>query len=274
MSHEFDPGYCAEPYRSLVADYPDETIYPTADFRAEWGPVFHRGRLDGSARVLILGQDPAQHETIARRILVGEAGQRIQGFLAKLGIDRSYVMINSFLYAVYGQGGGDRHRDDPSIASYRHRWIDGILANNTIEAVIALGQLADRAWQTYKKTSAGKSFQGVYAHITHPTQPEGSSRRDRTKYRAAVTAMLQNWNHALSHLHPAIQQPDQVVALAPYGSAFALGDDVDIPEIDMPAGSPVWMRSLKSWAMRTGASAIVKRATITVTIPKEFRPKG
>ena len=56
-------------------------MYPTDSFRVEWGPVFHRGRLDGSARVLIIGQDPATHEAICRRILVGEAGQRIQGFL-------------------------------------------------------------------------------------------------------------------------------------------------------------------------------------------------
>ncbi|MBD0283370.1 MAG: uracil-DNA glycosylase, partial [Thermoleophilaceae bacterium] len=45
-----------------------------------------RGRLAGSALVLVLGQDPGQHECIARRILVGEAGQRVQGFLRKLGI--------------------------------------------------------------------------------------------------------------------------------------------------------------------------------------------
>jgi len=31
---------------------------------------------------------------------VGEAGQRVQGFLSRLGIDRSYVMVNAFLYSV------------------------------------------------------------------------------------------------------------------------------------------------------------------------------
>ena len=56
-----------------------------------------RGRLDGSARVLVIGQDPAQHEAIARRILIGEAGHRVQGLLAKLGIDHSYTMVNTFL---------------------------------------------------------------------------------------------------------------------------------------------------------------------------------
>ena len=81
------------------------------------GPVFHRGRLDGTARVLVLGQDPATHETITRRILVGEAGQRVQGLLARVGITTSYVMVNTFLYSVYGQGGGTRHATDPHIAA-------------------------------------------------------------------------------------------------------------------------------------------------------------
>src|SRR5215813_9860975 len=127
MPTPFDPGYGADPFASLVTSYPGAVAYPAAGFRLEWGPVFHRGRLDKSARVLVLGQDPAQHETIARRILVGEAGHRIQGFLAKLGIDRSYVMVNTFLYSVLGQGGGNRHRHDAKIASYRERWLDALL---------------------------------------------------------------------------------------------------------------------------------------------------
>src|SRR6478609_2370304 len=57
--HQSCAGYASEPFASLVAGYPGEDVYPQADFRTEWGPVFHRGRLDGSARVLVLGQDPA-----------------------------------------------------------------------------------------------------------------------------------------------------------------------------------------------------------------------
>jgi uracil-DNA glycosylase len=68
-SYPFDPGYVQEPFRSLCEDYPGAETYPADDFRVEWGPVFHRGRLDGSARVVVVGQDPAQHEVIARRIL-------------------------------------------------------------------------------------------------------------------------------------------------------------------------------------------------------------
>src|SRR4030095_8651137 len=102
MPTPFDPGYSEAPFDSLVTTYPGPSVYKGSDFRSEWGPVFHRGRLDGTARVLVIGQDPAQHETIARRIRVGEAGHRLQGCLFKLGIDRSYVMINTFLYSVYG----------------------------------------------------------------------------------------------------------------------------------------------------------------------------
>jgi len=121
---EFCPGYPA-PFDALVADYPGEDVYPSADFRVEWGPVFHRGRLDGSARVVVLGQDPATHEAISRRILVGEAGQRVQGLLAKLGIDHSYVMVNTFLYSVYGQGGGNREGHRTSHSDPSHRGVVG-----------------------------------------------------------------------------------------------------------------------------------------------------
>ena len=86
MPHPFDPGYVAEPFLTLCVEYPEANVHPPNQFRLEWGPIFHRGRLDGSARVLVIGQDPAQHESVVRRILVGEAGRRVQGFLAKLGV--------------------------------------------------------------------------------------------------------------------------------------------------------------------------------------------
>lgn len=98
---EFDPGYGHEPFASLVHGVPGLSVYRRQRFRTEWGPVFHRGRLDGSARVLVIGQDPAAHETIARRVLCGHAGHRVQGFLHKAGIDRSYVIINAFAYSLY-----------------------------------------------------------------------------------------------------------------------------------------------------------------------------
>ncbi|WP_227422285.1 uracil-DNA glycosylase family protein [Pengzhenrongella sicca] len=171
---EFDPGYRGR-YLPLVRRYPDESVYPADSFRVEWGPIFHRGRLDGAARILVIGQDPAAHEAIARRILVGEAGQRAQGLLARLGITRSYVFINAFLYSVYGQGGGTRHIADPGITRYRNRWIDAIVKGQQIEAIISLGQLADQAYQAWRTTPLGASSTAAYMTVRHPTYPESAS---------------------------------------------------------------------------------------------------
>jgi uracil-DNA glycosylase len=80
MPHPFDSGYFQEPFLTLVKEYPEADVYPSSQFRIEWGPIFHRGRLDGTARALVIGQDPAQHETIVRRVLDGEAGRRLASF--------------------------------------------------------------------------------------------------------------------------------------------------------------------------------------------------
>ena len=56
MLVEFDSGYDQQPFRDLCADYPGAEAYDPRDFRVEWGPIFHRGRLDGSARVLVIGR--------------------------------------------------------------------------------------------------------------------------------------------------------------------------------------------------------------------------
>src|SRR4051794_10371812 len=144
-AHPFDPGPVEEPFAALAADYPGTEAYPAGDFRVEWGPIFHRGRLDGSAKILVLGQDPGQHESIGRRILVGEAGQRVQGFLARLGISQSYVMVNAFLYSVFGQSGGGRHEKEPKIIEYRHRGLDAPVGGSGGKAGGGLGPPAPDA---------------------------------------------------------------------------------------------------------------------------------
>lgn len=270
MSHLFDPGYHLEPFQTLCHDYPGTEAYPASQFRVEWGPIFHRGRLDGSARVLVIGQDPAQHESVVRRILVGEAGRRLQGFLAKLGITGSYVLINTFLYSVYGSV-SDAARKNPALIAYRNLWIEALLAQK-IEAVITLGTLAAEAWQMWKATPQGQAANVALASIIHPTQPESSSKGDAAKLAAATKAMLQNWNAGLQNLHQAIQHPDQSVPLVLYGDTFQGGDRPPIPEGDLPAGLPAWMHEQDGWAQRVGKDAPTKRANITITVPKGVLP--
>ncbi|KIO48462.1 uracil-DNA glycosylase family protein [Nitrosospira sp. NpAV] len=272
MAIPFDRGYYKQPFVKLVSEYPAEDVYPPADFRVEWGPVFHRGRLDGSAHVLIIGQDPAQHEVVARRILVGTAGKRAQGFLQRLGITRSYVFINTFLYSVYGQGGGTRHIGDPAITAYRNRWIKAILDRSTIEAVVALGGLANTAWQSWLASpdAAGRSPL-PFRHLTHPTWPESSASTNAER-QVAVTKMLQNWNDGLAALRPAIQHFDVAEPLALYGTTFVPGDLPDILADDLPPGTPAWMRTEEGWADRKGETPLEKRRTIVVRVPKDVLP--
>src|SRR6266403_2241181 len=174
MPHPFDAGYALQPFRGLAENYPEADVYPPGQFRVEWGPIFHRGRLDGSARVLVIGQDPAQHETIVRRILVGEAGRRLQGFLAKLGIIRSYVLLKTFFYSVYGSV-TVAVRKHLKLIAYRHRWLDALFNGQQIEAVVTLGSLAAEAWQLWQATPQGQATTVAVAAITHPTQSESSA---------------------------------------------------------------------------------------------------
>lgn len=267
MTHSFDPGYGEEPFKGLCERYPDESVYPPGQFRLEWGPIFHRGRLDGSARVLVIGQDPAQHETIVRRILVGEAGRRVQGFLAKLGITRSYVFINAYLYSVYGSVKA-KTRKNPALIEYRNQWLEALLVGHQIEAVLALGLAADEAWQFWRATPTGQSVSVAYAAVTHPTQPESSSKGDKAKRAAATKKMLQNWNGALQALSPNVSHPDEPTPLVLYGESWADGDRVGIPEFDYPAGLPAWMHEQDGWAKRAGADDLAKRRNITINVPK------
>jgi uracil-DNA glycosylase len=269
MGVKFDGGY-RRPYASLVYEYPGDDVYPPDSFRTEWGPIFHRGRLDGSARVLVIGQDPATHETICRRILVGEAGQRMQGLLAKLGITRSYVLINAFLYSVYGQGGGTRHIDDEGIIEYRNRWLDTLARHNELQAILTLGHLADRAYQAWKATPAGTACGAAYANVIHPTYPESASASGSTTRAAAMQRLCDSWNAGLTVLQPVVT-PDEPLPSVPYGATITEADLAPIPAEDLPAGLPAWMRSLDAWASRTGADTQLKRATISVVVPRAAR---
>lgn len=272
MPHEFDPGYGLEPFRSLVQDCPGVEIYPPDDFRVEWGPIFHRGRLDGSARVLVLGQDPAGHEAFTRRILVGTAGQRIQGFLARLGIDRSYVMLNAFLYSVFGQAAGNRHKDNPDIAAYRNRWIEALLVDSSVEAVVSFGRLARIAWEAWRETPTGAAIDVAFAACIHPTFPESSSGGNPDELAEATQRLLDNWNEGLEALSPAITEPDETRPLELYGPDFESSDYVEIPALDLPAGFPDWMRGRAGWVQRVGETTEEKRATLQVRVPKRVRP--
>ena len=97
-------------------------------FWTAWGPIFYRGRLDGSARLLCIASDPGPTERIAHRTLVGDAGQRVQGFLAKLGLTKSYLCVNAFPYALHPSWGmsADELLADPAQKEWRNEFYDAV----------------------------------------------------------------------------------------------------------------------------------------------------
>lgn len=261
---EFCPGYVKRPFVELAANYPGTEAYPLADFRVEWGPIFHRGRLDGTARVIVIGQDPGQHENIVRRILVGEAGRRVQGFLGKLGITRRYALINALLYSVYGSNGA-KYLTKAPVRDYRDAWLQALLTPGKVEAVVTFGGMAKKAWAEYAKRNDVSSLH--VAHLIHPTFPE-SAGGTAVEKRANTKKMLKEWNSALEPLRAAIKHKDDASSrFVPYGEAFADGDRVDIPSFDLPAGIPGWMYDDDGWARRVGGTLDEKRRNITITVP-------
>jgi hypothetical protein len=189
------------------------------------GPIFYRGRLDGTAKVIVIGQDPAADEDIARRILVGKAGQRVQGFLQKLGLVRSYVLVNAFLYGLKGQVDAQARQISSavSIKRWRNRLLD-TLATPRIEAVLAFGAGAHQAVDLWPKRT------GFFiARLTHPTARDDA-------------ALLQNWNQWLPQLRQRVTpDPDETPSGQLYGTRFRPGDEVPIPRHDLPFGMPLWM---------------------------------
>ena len=197
--------------------------HPSGRFRTAFGPVFYRGRLDGSARLLIVGQDPSTDETLAQRILVGEAGQRLQGLLHKLGVNSSYLMLNTFLYGVFGQFDGALRAisGEPTIQHYRNQLFNHAQATSPLVAVLTLGNAARDAIDHWP---GGRGLP-VFS-LRHP-----SARAD----------VLPNWNSQLLALAAQVG-PDlgQATDLTPYGASFTVGDVASIPAVDLPFGLPSW----------------------------------
>src|SRR4029078_3958227 len=112
----------------------------------DWCPVLYRGRLDGSARLLCVASDPGPTERVALRTLVGDAGQRVQGFLTRLGLTRSYICVNAFAYALHPSAGGGTRAilNDPAQRAWRNAVFDQ-LKTPALQVVIHVGEQAQSA---------------------------------------------------------------------------------------------------------------------------------
>jgi uracil-DNA glycosylase len=136
----------------------DDRNTPRERFRWHFGPVFYRGRLgDDRVKVLVVGQDGGSDEALAHRSFVGESGTRVQHLLAHLGITRSYLFLNTFVYSIVGQFGGalEHLALDPvsPLTRHRHRILDYAAARNDLRLVVTVGRAAREsvlAWNRWR----------------------------------------------------------------------------------------------------------------------------
>lgn len=236
---EFDPGPPPQ-LAELFERVPDPPVID--DFWFDWGPIFYRGRLDGSARVLCIGSDPGATERIAGRGLVGNAGQRVQGFLTKLGLTRSYVCLNAWAYALHpSRASAERARlDDPDQLAWRSELYEAV-SGPILQAIVAFGEMAQAAVALWDDRPAV-----TLCEVPHP------SSRDED-------VLLDAWRDAVTELRGVVTpDEDGDYGVANYGSEFDEGDYAPVPRRDLPYGAPEFLGD-DAWARAIGEQTTVVR---------------
>ena len=129
------------------------------EFRWHFGPMFYRGRINGGAHVLVVGQEGAQDESLSHRSFTGGTGGRMQHLLRHLGVTHSYLFLNTFVYPIFGQyDAGLRplaqdHRSP--IVQHRHALFDHVATANPLRLVVAVGAAAKESLATWIRAHGG-----------------------------------------------------------------------------------------------------------------------
>ncbi|MFA5327633.1 MAG: uracil-DNA glycosylase family protein [Prolixibacteraceae bacterium] len=219
MQVEFDRGPTAA-MASLFMEHPDYT--PVKDFFwFNWGPVFYRGRLNKSARVLLVASDPGPTERIGDRALIGNAGQRVQGFLAKIGLNKSYICLNGFIYALHPShlGDGLKLLEDPAHTAWRNKVFDAATGPK-LEAIVAFGVVAQKAVELWD----GKGDVPVF-ETYHPS------------YRFSDQKLTDDWNRVITELRKIVTKDRGAKKGLPlYHEDFVEEDYAPIPSRDLSFG--------------------------------------
>ena len=224
-------------FLAATPDYETEVGDPTTFWYA-FGPVLYRGRLDGSARVLCIASDPGPSECLpfARRTLIGDSGQKTQGFLSKLGLRRSYVLVNAFAVAMRPSkktSGLRVLRTNAAIMAARHGLYDRLLGGTKLQAIIAFGEIAQAAYDVWALSNpdvkAVRSFK-----LAHPAAVDRDASGD--------DEALRGWAKAIKSLRAIVTPDIDGDPKSPnFGDYFTEIDYARIPRWDLPSAAPIYV---------------------------------
>lgn len=169
---EFDPGPPPNSkWAELFARVPNFRSIGVAmirghgeKFRWTFGPMFYRGRLaPNQVKVFVVGQEGAQDESLSNRSFTGGTGAKMMGYLNSIGINRSYLFMNTFAYTINGQYSEPELKNlaqNPRspVVLHRHEMFNYMLETNrgSLNMVIAVGTAAKDTVRTWIRSRGGK----------------------------------------------------------------------------------------------------------------------
>lgn len=226
--------------KTIIDGTPDykAAVGDSTTFWYAFGPVLFRGRLDGTARVLCIASDPGPAECLpfARRTLIGDSGQKAQGFVAKLGLTRSYAMVNAFAVAMKPSQktkGLNALKTNAALRAARHALYDSFLSSGSLQAIVAFGDVAHQAYDLWSAANPAVAAIPV-VKLAHPAAV------DRTA--SGNDASLKKWKSAVTQLRAMVTPDADGDAGTPnYGKYFTEMDYARIPRWDLPSVAPAYV---------------------------------
>jgi uracil-DNA glycosylase len=273
---DYDPGPAKNrSWSRLFAETPNYRGFGVAmsgneEFRWHFGPMFYRGRLgDHQVKVLVVGQEGAQDESLSHRSFTGGTGGRMQHLLGHLGINRSYLFLNTFVYPIFGQYNGllpvIAQNPASPIARHRLQLFDYVVARNDLQLVVAVGRAAKESLASWVVAHGGtadaENLHLADASVISPglrmvgvLHPGGAGKG------GSVTAIVASFTAAINHVHQWISADPTWLPIDTGATrsttAYTYSSD-PIPFADFPYGV-AWRlgRSSTSSNRRDGQTAI------------------
>ena len=234
-----DPGP-PPAFQAIFSATPDY-VAATGETDVFWhhfGNLFYRGRLDGSARLLCIASDPGPAECLpfVRRSLIGDSGQKTQGFLAKLRLTRSYVLVNAFSVAMRPSAsstGLNILKNNLAIKQSRHALYNALLAGGQIQAIVAFGEVAEIALREWKKDNPAVDALPQF-FLAHPAAVDRNG--------SGNDAALKGWAKGITQLRNIVTPDgDGDMSLPNFGKFFTEMDYERVPRRDLPAHAPFYV---------------------------------